>query len=185
MKKVFKTIAAIGLLFGLSVILNMSVFAQEVQDEAQFPEGVIEIPEGTEFSLSEDESTLYLPDCPVEIKEGDTFIVYLQDLPIGYVANSVEKENGSLVISVEKADQSVYSLLEEEGEVVLTPDLYTFVPGENITYEICDTELSGENGIKYENGVLKVYTSFGGSEVSASFSNLRLSFCLVRESCCG
>ena len=60
-------------------------------------------------------------------------LIYLQDLPIGYVANAVSEEDGQTVITAEKADKAIYSLLEEEGVVELSPDMYDFVPAQGVT----------------------------------------------------
>lgn len=117
----------------MSCMFGTGAFAQENTESGQFPDGVIEVSQGTEVSIGEDETTITIKDCPVEIEEGDTFVIYLQTLPIGYVAKSVTEEGDSLVIEAEKADRSIYAMLEGGGEVELTSDMYEFIPGKDVT----------------------------------------------------
>ena len=134
MKHIFRVLQAVGLAAILLCLIHVPVFAQETDEANQFPKGVIEVPEGTTIEIDEEAGTVTIQNCPVEIESGDTFIVYLQDLPIGYVADEISEQDDSVVISAQKAEKEVYELLDEEGDIALTPDMYEFVPAPNVTY---------------------------------------------------
>ena len=139
---------------------------------------LVEVPEGTEISIEDDGSTVIIEDCPVDIKDGDTFIVYLQDLPVGYKAKSVSGDNNELVIETEKADPSVYMLLDEEGDVELTAEMYEFEPAGNVSYAVVggdsDDYFDVDKEVSYENGTLLMRVSMGGSEIEATLSNMHI-----------
>ena len=50
--------------------------------DSDFPENVIEVPAGTEVSIDDDNGLVTLRNVSVTIEPGDTFVVYLQDLPV-------------------------------------------------------------------------------------------------------
>ncbi len=89
MRQTRRLLAAIGLVSLLFFLLNVSAFAQETANAGKFPPNVIEVPQGTQIVIDDDAGTVTISDHPVDIAEGDTFVVYLQDLPIGYVAKAV------------------------------------------------------------------------------------------------
>ncbi|MBQ9198339.1 MAG: hypothetical protein IJ157_14025 [Clostridia bacterium] len=153
---------------GLAVLLACLLCATALGDEARFPAGVIEIPQGTPITIDEDAGTVTLAHPDTVPQPGDAFVVYLQDLPIGYVAKTVEWREGSAVIAVDRADPSIYGMLEESGTVVLSGEMYAFVPAANSAVEIGDA-------LKFEDGSLIVTVSpAAGTELEVSLSNLRL-----------
>ena len=168
----------IGAIFCISHFTSTNTSAQEIGSPNEYPEGTIEVPEGTEISIGDDEKTVTIEDCPVEIKEGDTFVIYLQDLPVGYKAESTSKENNDLVVEVEKADPSVYMLLDEEGDVELTSEMYEFAPARNVSYAVAggksDDYFDVDKDVSYKNGTLLMKVSMGGAEIQASLSNMHI-----------
>ena len=142
--------------------------------DSDFPENVIEVPAGTEVSIDDDNGLVTLRNASVTIEPGDTFVVYLQDLPVGYVAREVTEAGEDLVIAAEKADKSVYSQLRESGTVALTGEMYDFIPARNASsirgtsYEILDV-------LKYEDGELTVNVRIpSGLTVRVTFSGMYL-----------
>ena len=175
MKQIFRVLKAVGLAAILLCLTQIPVFAQETDETNQFPEGVIEVPERTEIEIDDDAGTVTIQDCPVEIASGDTFVVYLQDLPIGYVADGVAKQDdNSIVISVEKAEKEVYELLDEEGDIALTPDMYEFVPAPNVTYLQSATSPITTQSLDYKDGTLSMKVGLGGANATVSVSKLHL-----------
>ena len=85
---VFISVLVIALLYTTSAL----VLAEEASAESSFPEGTIEVPQGTEIHIDDTNNIVTIVDSPADIASGDTFVVYLQDLPIGYVAESVTVE---------------------------------------------------------------------------------------------
>ena len=160
------------------LFVTFSASAQENTNIYSYPDYVIEIPQGTEIEIDEDAGVVTIVNNPVEIKTGDTFIVYLQDLPIGYVAGSVAQRGNKTYVAVEKADGSVYELLNEEGVVELTSDIYDFIPAENVTYSI-EKGSAKDGGIYYADGALNVEASLEGCSVHIQLSNLNLYFIFI------
>ena len=174
MKQIFRVLQAVGLAAILLCLIHVPVFAQETDEANQFPKGVIEVPEGTTIEIDEEAGTVTIQNCPVEIESGDTFIVYLQDLPIGYVADEVSEQNDSVVISVQKAEKEVYELLDEEGDIALTPDMYEFVPAPNVTCSQSAESPISTQSLDYKDGTLSMNVGLGGASATVSVSNLHL-----------
>ena len=86
MKHMRRIIAFLGLFALLLCLMNTSAFAQEASEAGRFPEGIIEVPQGTEVSIDDDAGIVTIINSPFNLAEGDTFIVFLQDLPIGYTS---------------------------------------------------------------------------------------------------
>ena len=163
----------------LALILCVScapAYAQAEDGAGAYPADVIEVPQGTEIAIDDDAGTVTITDCPREISAGDSFIVYLQDLPIGYTANEVSVSDNVTVIRAEKADKSIYGSLREEGVVYLTPDMYEFIPAENVLFSESTTyDSAGESAsLSYEDGVLTMTFEAGGTSASVSLSGLQL-----------
>ena len=153
-------LGVLALLLGLTAVSALG--------EGRFPDGVIEIPQGTRVIIDDDHSAVTLVQPPVIPKSGDTFVIYLQDLPIAYVAEDVTVSADTAVIRVHRADRSVYGGLEESGAVMLTPEMYTFVPAANSSVEV------GEH-LKFEDGqVIVTVNPTAGTKVSVVLSNLCL-----------
>ena len=174
MKHIFRLLQAVGLAAILLCLVHVPVFAQETDEANQFPKGVIEVPEGTTIEIDEEAGTVTIQNCPVEIESGDTFIVYLQDLPIGYVADEVSEQNDSVVISAQKAEKEVYELLDEEGDIALTPDMYEFVPAPNVTCSQSAESPISTQSLDYKDGTLSMNVGLGGASATVSVSNLHL-----------
>lgn len=177
MKRFLHVIMLLGVLMvGAAFLFHPSV-AESANDEVRFVDGVIEVPEGTTVIFDDDSETVIIKECPVDIQKGDTFVVYLKELPIGYVAKSIDVRNDETIISVQKADKSVYANFEKEGSIELTPDMYTFIPAEGISYMEGTTQsgisIGGGDGLGYSNGKLTLSKSFGGNKIQMSLSNLR------------
>ncbi len=138
-----------------------------------FPEYVIVVPKGTEVKVNPDESVT-ITDCPVTIEAGDTFVVYLQDLPLGYVAETVEEENGRLTVTGPHADPDIYSGMNQSGKIELTGDVFEFVPASASVLE--GTEFSVLDAVKYKNGELTVSVGNSLSKVAVTFSDMDMDF---------
>lgn len=180
MKRFLHVIMLLGVLMvGAAFLFHPSV-AESANDEVRFVDGVIEVPEGTTVIFDDDSETVIIKECPVDIQKGDTFVVYLKELPIGYVAKSIDVRNDETIISVQKADKSVYANFEKEGSIELTPDMYTFIPAEGISYMEGTTQsgisIGGGDGLGYSNGKLTLSKSFGGNKIQMSLSNLSINY---------
>ena len=177
MKTVYRLfLVLVTFLFILATVPNPIII--EASSVNQFPDGTIVVPIGTHIRIDDNAGLVTIFDCPVDISEGDTFVVYLQDLPIGYNALSLIKEDDDIIISVEKTDKSIYSLLDEEGVIQLTPDMYEFIPAPNVAYMNVATASGvtiGGDGLEYQDGKLSMTISQGGAKATVYISNLSLS----------
>lgn len=82
----------------------------------EFAEDVIVVPEGTEILLDENQ-TVTVIDCPVEIAVGNTFAVYINGLPQAYQAAEVTKDGNNLVIKTDETEQDeVVTDIDAQGE---------------------------------------------------------------------
>jgi len=171
LKRCIQAVSAVLMMILLCAVAAGSL-AESGMSVSRFPEGVVEVPQGTEIIIDDTNNVVTIVNPPVDIAAGDTFVVYLQDLPIGYSARMVDRQGNKLVISVEKADKSIYKLLEEEGVVELTPDMYEFIPAPNVTAR---TVARGSDGLSYSDGKLAMTVAAGDSSVQVYLSDLRLS----------
>ena len=173
-------LSVVGMMF-----LTNTVSATEYSENA-FPEGIIVIPQGTDIVIDDDAGTVTIINCQENISEGTTFVVYLQDLPIAYVADSVTGGIGEdVVIAVHKAEESVYSMLDETGDVALTPAMYEFIPAAGVEYSIdmeendvraaSDDPFELDKNMEYKDGVLRMSYGMGDMSVEVTISNLHLS----------
>ena len=168
-------------IFFLFVLVSLALFgivspepAQAAADQVTtFPENVIVVPKGMQVSVNPDESVT-ITDCPVSIEAGDTFVVYLQDLPLGYVAETVEEENGQLTINGSHADPDIYSGINQSGKIELTGDMYVFEPASASGLD--DPEFTVLDFIKYKDGELTVSVGNSQSKVAVTFSNMDMNF---------
>ena len=91
------------------------------------------------------------------------------------MADGVAKQDdNSIVISVEKAEKEVYELLDEEGDIALTPDMYEFVPAPNVTYLQSATSPITTQSLDYKDGTLSMKVGLGGANATVSVSKLHL-----------
>lgn len=186
MRQMRRLIAVVGLIALCLCLTNAVAFAQEAKAVSPFPDGVIVVPQGTRIAIDDNAEMVMITDNPVEISEGDTFIVYLQDLPIGYTAQSIRHRGNVTYISVEKADKSVYAFMEEEGEIFLTSDMYEFEPAEGVTYTKTpalasspasskDVSATVLDKLNFKNDKLTVSLSpIPGTKFAIEFSNLSI-----------
>ena len=149
------------------LVICVSAYAENTSDSSQFPPGVIEIPQGTVIDIGDDDHTVTIFDCPSIIKENDTFVVYLQDLPIGYIARSVSQQENATIIDVEKADHSIFNGIKESGIIHLTPDMYEAIPAEGF---VCEADVAVvPKGVPVESGTLNFGDlSFNKDEINFS-----------------
>ena len=121
-----------------------------------FTDGVVVVPSSVAAEIADDGSVI-IPDTTVPLKEGDTFVVFVEDFPRAFKAASVASDGKQLTVTGEKVDiNSVLVSIDAQG--VVKGDLAQMQPNEGtqITYILSDdTEtpdlmaaLNGEKPIK-------------------------------------
>ena len=121
-----------------------------------FTDGVAVVPSSVAAEIADDGSVI-IPDTTVALKEGDTFVVFVEDFPRAFKAGSIANDGKQLTVTGEKVDiNSVLVSIDAQG--VVKGDLAQMQPNEGtqITYILSDdTEtpdlmaaLNGEKPIK-------------------------------------
>ena len=121
-----------------------------------FTDGVVVVPSSVAAEIADDGSVI-IPDTTVALKEGDTFVVFVEDFPRAFKAGSIANDGKRLTVTGEKVDiNSVLVSIDAQG--VVKGNLAQMQPNEGtqITYILSDdTEtpdlmaaLNGEKPIK-------------------------------------
>ena len=82
-----------------------TVIDADYDNEYTFAKNVIEVPEGTEVAIDEQENVTIV-DCPVTIVQGNTFAVYVDGTAQVYTAKEVTVSGADTVIVTQEADFS-------------------------------------------------------------------------------
>ena len=98
-----------------------TVIDADYDNEYTFAENVIEVPEGTEVAIDEQENVTIV-DCPVTIVQGNTFAVYVDGTAQVYTAKEVTVSGADTVIVTQEADfseavENVDAQGTEEGDL--------------------------------------------------------------------
>ena len=121
-----------------------------------FTDGVVVVPSSVAAEIA-DNGSVIIPDTTVALKEGDTFVVFVEDFPRAFKAGSIANDGKQLTVTGEKVDiNSVLVSIDAQG--VVKGNLAQMQPNEGtqITYILSDdTEtpdlmaaLNGEKPIK-------------------------------------
>ncbi|WP_294405902.1 leucine-rich repeat protein [uncultured Ruminococcus sp.] len=153
---------------------NQSGSDREYHSTYEFADDVVQIPEDTQLSVTDDVVTI--TDCPEVISEGDTFAVFEAGVPSVYVAEDVDKSGDVTSISVSDADTSeAITSMDVYEDTDL--DLSYFQPAEG--FEIVSVENSGASstGIADSITIANKKVQLGDAvtvNVTAGISNLQL-----------
>ncbi|MBE5808905.1 MAG: hypothetical protein E7317_11275, partial [Clostridiales bacterium] len=175
MKNMHRLLIALAACLLLAVGLTGAAMAESTSN-GLFPEGTVVVPMGTGVVFSQDDDCVVIYDSDVQIQTGDTFVVYLQDLPIGYVAKDVHRDDNAQIVQVEKAGKEIYALLEEEGSIDLSSANSSFLPSDEITGRTARGVKVGTLDLfEYTtDGVLKIKYNIGDGSIDLKLSNIRL-----------
>ncbi len=180
MNRVKKITAVLLSILLLTVPLEGTAFASEkpnassdsvvsVNDNIyQFSDEVVVLPQGTNFEIDEDSNTVKLFDCEKQLQRDDTFVLFWENLPIGYVAREIERDGDDLVVSVVKADDSIYENVREQGTIDINEKNSEFVPSKALASSGIDFDYS------YKDGILHIELSDDVSSISTDLSDLKL-----------
>ena len=132
-------------------LLGQTEIDPSYDNKFEFADGVVEIPNGTDVTVNEDETEVVIAGTKYadQLTPGALFAVYMSDYPLGYKVSSTSIESGNTVVAVETADdQEILTYADAEG--VMEGDLTDFVPADGV--EIIDTE---EESQQADTGILK------------------------------
>ncbi len=109
---------ASAMLTDAAQLLKELELSDNYENTYTFATDIIEVPDGTEV-IATDDTSISITDCPVTITQGDVFVVYLNEIPVPYIAGSVTQSGSVTVISATLADdETVFAGIDAQGTVV-------------------------------------------------------------------
>lgn len=143
---------------------------------------VKEVPQGTEVEVQE--TTVTITKCPIEISDGDKFVVYQGEIAVPYEAVSVSKNGDITQITTKDVENynSAFDNIDAEG--VIESDEITFIPEDGVNLEIEESEdnsdLSKASGTKKVKDIkfdkeFKIGSNLKSS-ISGTFKNIQVKY---------
>jgi len=108
-------------------VLESRVIQTSYESTYEFSTDVIEIPNGTELEITPDGVTIF--NCPKTLEVGDLFVVWYQDVPCAYVANSVTESEGCTFLTV-TAFEDDSAVVNVDAQGMMNTEFVNFIPAE-------------------------------------------------------
>ena len=150
------------------------------ENTCTFASGVVVVPKETAVSIDVD-GIVMIENCPVTIKQGTTFAVYVNDIVMAYKAESVRTEGTTTYITTSDADDGAVLNVDQQGE--LDVDMTEFIPADEETYVVNGVTVTEgmTRGISYKNNTLRADKTISISDdvtatVSVVISNMKVSY---------
>ena len=140
-----------------------------------FTDGVVVVPSSVVAEIADDGSVI-IPDTTVALKEGDTFVVFVEDFPRAFKAGSIASDGKQLTVTSEKVDiNTILKSIDAQG--VTESDLTDFQPAEdvNILYVASDdTETPDLMAAKKKKNIKNIHlsTEIKGVQISCDLTKL-------------
>ena len=107
---------ATAMLADAAQVLKGLVVSESYNNTYTFKADVIEIPNGTDVLV--DESTVRITNCPKTLTNGRIFVVYVNDIPVPYIATAVAvKGNVTVVTATRAEDADAFEVFDAQGVV--------------------------------------------------------------------
>ena len=152
------------------------------ENTCTFASGVVVVPKGTAVSMDVD-GIVMIENCPVTIKQGTTFAVYVNDIVMAYKAESVRTDGTTTYITTSDADDGAVLNVDQQGE--LDVDMTEFIPADEETYVANGVTVTEgmTRGISYKNNTLRADKTISVSDdvtatVSVVISNMKVNYSL-------
>ena len=152
------------------------------ENTCTFASGVVVVPKGTAVSIDVD-GIVMIENCPVTIKQGTTFAVYVNDIVMAYKAESVRTDRTTTYITTSDADDGAVLNVDQQGE--LDVDMTEFIPADEETYVANGVTVTEgmTRGISYKNNTLRADKTISVSDdvtatVSVVISNMKVNYSL-------
>ena len=150
------------------------------ENTCTFASGVVVVPKETAVSIDVD-GIVMIENCPVTIKQGTTFAVYVNDIVMAYKAESVRTEGTTTYITTADADDGAVLNVDQQGE--LDVDMTEFIPADEETYVVNGVTVTEgmTRGISYKNNTLRADKTISISDdvtatVSVVISNMKVNY---------
>ena len=152
------------------------------ENTCTFASGVVVVPKGPAVSIDVD-GIVMIENCPVTIKQGTTFAVYVNDIVMAYKAESVRTDGTTTYITTSDADDGAVLNVDQQGE--LDVDMTEFIPADEETYVVNGVTVTEgmTRGISYKNNTLRADKTISVSDdvtatVSVVISNMKVNYSL-------
>ena len=124
-----------AMLADAAAVLEGTVVSETYNSTYTFKTGVIEIPNGTDVQVTD--GVVRITDCPKTLTSGCIFVVYLNGLPVAYVADTVTKEGNVTVVTATRAeDADAFEAFDAQGVVEADLTLVKALDGTELAYYV-------------------------------------------------
>ena len=115
-QRALTAVEATAMLADAAQVLKGLVVSESYNNTYTFKTDVIEIPNGTDVLV--DESTVRITNCPKTLTNGCIFVVYVNDIPVPYIATAVAvKDNVTVVTATRAEDADAFEVFDAQGVV--------------------------------------------------------------------
>ena len=115
-QRALTAVEATAMLADAAQVLKGLVVSESYNNTYTFKTDVIEIPNGTDVLV--DESTVRITNCPKTLTNGRIFVVYVNDIPVPYIATAVAvKGNVTVVTATRAEDADAFEVFDAQGVV--------------------------------------------------------------------
>ena len=134
-KQAMAAAEAEAMLADAAAVLEGTVVSETYNSTYTFKTGVIEIPNGTDVQVTD--GVVRITDCPKTLTSGCIFVVYLNGLPVAYVADTVTKEGNVTVVTATRAeDADTFEAFDAQGVVEADLTLVEALDGTELAYYV-------------------------------------------------
>ena len=134
-KQAMAAAEAEAMLADAAAVLEGTVVSETYNSTYTFKTGVIEIPNGTDVQVTD--GVVRITDCPKTLTSGCIFVVYLNGLPVAYVADTVTKEGNVTVVTATRAeDADAFEAFDAQGVVEADLTLVKALDGTELAYYV-------------------------------------------------
>ena len=116
-------------------VLEGTVVSETYNSTYTFKTDVIEIPAGTEVQV--EDGVVRITDCPKPLTNGCIFVVYVNEIPVPYIATAVAVEGNVTVVTATRAeDADAFEVFDAQGVVDADLSLVEALDGTELSYYV-------------------------------------------------
>ena len=116
-------------------VLEGTVVSENYNITYTFKTDVIEIPAGTEVQV--EDGVVRITDCPKPLTNGCIFVVYVNEIPVPYIATAVAVDGNVTVVTATRAeDADAFEVFDAQGVVDADLTLVEALDGTELSYYV-------------------------------------------------
>lgn len=152
--------------------LNLEKVDENHDNKYVFADYVKVIPQNATYTIDE-ENTVRIVNCPIDISEGDTFVVYNNEIPVVRTVQSISASNNvTTITTAEASDDAIVSI---DMENTASVDVANFKPSDEFKNEISTQKSRGVSastqGIKIDK---KITVNGVDINLKANITNIKI-----------